>query len=44
MAFRDLADNAKRIGQLNITPDLLESLLGRGDGVTQQQSQKGKQG
>lgn len=27
MAFRDLADNAGKIGQLNITPDLLESLL-----------------
>ena len=27
MAFRDLADNAERIGQLNITPDLLNSLL-----------------
>jgi len=27
MAFRDLADNAQKIGQLNITPDLLESLL-----------------
>ncbi len=27
MAFRDLAENAQKIGQLNITPDLLESLL-----------------
>ena len=27
MAFRDLADNAGKIGQLNITPDLLQSLL-----------------
>ena len=27
MAFRDLADNADKIGQLNITPDLLDSLL-----------------
>ena len=27
MAFRDLADNAEKIGQLNITPDLLQSLL-----------------
>lgn len=27
MAFRDLADNAGKIGQINITPDLLESLL-----------------
>jgi hypothetical protein len=28
MAFRDLADNAEKIGQLNITPDLLQSLIG----------------
>ena len=27
MAFRDLADNAAKIGQLNITPDLLDVLL-----------------
>lgn len=27
MAFRDLADNAEKIGQLNITPDLLQSLI-----------------
>jgi regulator of protease activity HflC (stomatin/prohibitin superfamily) len=27
-AFRQLADNAQRIGTLNITPDLLQSLLG----------------
>ncbi len=27
MAFRDLADNAEKIGQLNISPDLLSSLL-----------------
>ena len=27
MAFRDLAENAQKIGQLNITPDLLDSLL-----------------
>jgi hypothetical protein len=43
MAFRDLADNAKRIGQLNITPDLLESLLGRTDGQTQQPTSPRKQ-
>jgi regulator of protease activity HflC (stomatin/prohibitin superfamily) len=28
MAFRDLADHAEKIGTLNITPDLLNSLLG----------------
>lgn len=27
MAFRDLADNAQKIGQLNISPDLLTTLL-----------------
>jgi regulator of protease activity HflC (stomatin/prohibitin superfamily) len=28
MAFRDLADQAQKIGQLNISPDLLVSILG----------------
>lgn len=28
MAFRDLADNAEKIGHVNISPDLLSSLLG----------------
>ena len=28
MAFRDLADNAEKIGTLNISPDLLQSLMG----------------
>ena len=27
MAFRDLAESAEKIGTLNITPDLLETLL-----------------
>ncbi len=27
LAFRDLADNAEKIGQLNVTPDLLRELL-----------------
>jgi len=27
MAFRDLAENAEKIGQLNISPDLLNALL-----------------
>lgn len=27
MAFRDLADNAQKIGRLNISPDLLDSLM-----------------
>ena len=27
LAFRQLADNAERIGTLNISPDLLESIL-----------------
>lgn len=27
LAFRELAENAGKIGNLNITPDLLENLL-----------------
>ena len=27
LAFRDLADNAVKIGQLNVTPDLLREIL-----------------
>jgi len=27
LAFRDLADGAQKIGSLNVTPDLLKSLL-----------------
>lgn len=30
MAFRDLADNAGKVGNLNISPDLLNALLGAG--------------
>lgn len=32
LAFRDLADNAHKLGTLNITPDLLSSLLREEDG------------
>lgn len=32
VAFRELADNAEKIGTLNITPDLLENLLDRPNG------------
>lgn len=28
MAFRDLAENASKIGEINVTPDLLRSLIG----------------
>lgn len=28
MAFRDLAENASKIGELNVTPDLLKALIG----------------
>ncbi len=35
MAFRDLADNANKIGQLNISPDLLQALLGGETNVAQ---------
>jgi regulator of protease activity HflC (stomatin/prohibitin superfamily) len=31
MAFQQLAENANKIGQLNLTPDLLQSLIGNGD-------------
>jgi hypothetical protein len=27
LAFRDLADNATKIGQLNVSPDLLREIL-----------------
>ena len=30
LAFRELAENAAKIGELNVTPDLLRSLLGSG--------------
>jgi len=30
-AFRELAENADKIGQLNISPDLLRELMSRGD-------------
>jgi len=33
LAFRELAENAEKIGQLNITPDLLQSLLARAPGT-----------
>ena len=32
MAFRDLADNADKIGKINISPQLLDSLLDEADG------------
>ena len=43
MAFRDLAENAQRIGELNITPDLLSGLLDQ-DGRAPQPSQHTKKG
>jgi hypothetical protein len=30
LAFRELAENAQKIGELNISPDLLSSLLKQG--------------
>jgi len=33
MAFRDLADNAAKIGQLNVTPDLLREIMQPGAGA-----------
>jgi len=29
MAFQELAGNAQKIGELNMSPDLLRSLLGK---------------
>jgi hypothetical protein len=45
MAFRDLAENAQKIGQLNISPDLLETLLQRdgADGAEPSQPQQQQQ-
>jgi hypothetical protein len=31
LAFRELAENAQKIGELNVTPDLLKSLLAAGE-------------
>ncbi len=42
MAFRDLADNADRVGNLNISPDLLSTLLG--DESRSDESGKNQQG
>jgi len=33
LAFRDLADNAAKIGQLNVTPDLLREIMQPGAGA-----------
>ena len=33
LAFRDLADNAAKIGQLNVTPDLLKEILTTREGA-----------
>jgi len=34
LAFRELAENAAKIGELNVTPDLLRSLIGPGAAAT----------
>jgi hypothetical protein len=34
MAFRELAENAEKIGELNISPDLLRSLMDGGAAVS----------
>ena len=43
MAFRDLADKADKIGNLNISPDLLGSLLSSNllEGVAEQETRRG---
>jgi hypothetical protein len=33
LAFRDLADNASKIGQLNVSPDLLREIMGANTGA-----------
>ena len=33
LAFRDLAENAAKIGQLNVTPDLLREIMQPGAGT-----------
>lgn len=40
MAFRDLADQAGKIGNLNISPELLATLLGKGHEANQRQRGK----
>jgi hypothetical protein len=30
LAFRELADNANKIGQLNVSPDLLREIMAAG--------------
>ena len=36
LAFRELADNANKIGQLNVSPDLLREIMGAGAGAKSQ--------
>ncbi len=43
MAFRDLADNADKVGNLNISPDLLNTLLGAGVGESEGRACQGRQ-
>ena len=31
LAFQEMAENAQKIGELNVSPDLLESLVGRAE-------------
>lgn len=42
IAFQGLAENAGRIGQLNITPDLLQGLLSESNNHQQQQGGRGR--
>ena len=42
MAFRDLADNADKIGQLNVSPELLSTLLSQGDGSPERRPKTSK--
>ncbi|MMZ64893.1 hypothetical protein D1872_272530 [compost metagenome] len=42
IAFREMAENAEKIGQLNITPDLLQGLMeGSGDHMRTTKERRG---
>lgn len=44
LAFREMAENADKIGELNISPDLLRTLLGPGDEKEPSPDRRGRNG
>ena len=42
-AFGGLAENAGRIGQLNLSPDLLQALMGQGIGQAEELPRNGRE-